>query len=63
MFDDNFFANFFGKSMETPAAYKERLDDYWKHGKIQQYYDLLNRCKEQYRVLRNGQGVHRVERK
>ena len=63
MLDDNFFADFFGKFMGTPESYKEKLDDYWQHGNVKQYYELLNRCKEQYRVLRNTRGRHRVERK
>lgn len=38
------------------------LNDYWKHGKIKEYYNLVNNLKRNgYCVLRNKQGLHKVE--
>ena len=59
--NENFFANFFDR-LTSSKSYCERLDDYWRHGKVEQYYCLLNNCKSAgFRVMRNSAGEHRVE--
>jgi len=63
MLDDNFFADFFSKYTQTPDSYSEKLNEYWERGKIREYYDLLNQCKEQHKVMRNSSGKHRVEKR
>lgn len=63
MFDDNFFADFFGNMMKTSETFKNDLDDYWQRGKVSEYYEVLYECKKQYRVLRNSDGIHKLEKR
>lgn len=63
MFDDNFFADFFCNTMKTSETFKNDLDDYWQRGKVQEYYEVLYECKKQYRVLRNSDGKHKLEKR
>ena len=63
MFDDNFFADFFSNMTKTSDTFKEDLDDYWQRGKVSEYYEVLYECKKQYRVLRNSDGIHKLEKR
>ena len=63
MMDDNFFADFFGKYMDSAVDVKDRLDEYWQRGKIKEYYELLNLAKQNHKVMRNSDGVHKLERR
>ncbi len=63
MFDDKFFADFFGGMMKTSETFKNDLDDYWQRGKVSEYYEVLYECKKQYRVLRNSDGIHKLEKR
>ena len=58
---DSLFGDIFGASM--PENQQKLLDDYWKHGDVQNYYNLINRIKQSgYKVFRNSQGKHLVKR-
>lgn len=49
---DSVFGDIFGENYL--AVQVEKLDDFWEHGKIQQYYKLLNSIKcDGRRVFRN----------
>ena len=61
MLDDNFFADFFNNLGKKPEQYVEQLNEYWRRGQVDQYYNLLNECKQRYRVMRNSVGLHKVE--
>lgn len=63
MFDDNFFADFFSNMIKTSDAFKKDLDDYWQRGKVSEYYEVLYECKKQYKVLRNSDGIHKLEKR
>lgn len=61
MLNDNFFADFFNNLGKTTKQYVEQLNEYWRRGQVDQYYNLLNECKQKHRVMRNSVGLHKVE--
>lgn len=63
MINDNFFESFFGNILIQPEDLTEELDKYWIKCMIDEYYRLLNECKITYKVYRNSQGRHKLERR
>lgn len=63
MIDDNFFESFFGNILRHPEDLAKELDEYWSGYVIDKYYRLLNECKITYKVYRNSQGMHKLERR
>ncbi len=57
------FGSIFGEMYnETPEEFIEILNSHWERGKIKEYYEVLYYCKRNYRVFRNSNGKHKVER-
>ena len=57
------FGSIFGEMYnETPEEFIEILNSHWESGKIKEYYKVLYHRKRNYRVFRNGNGKHKVER-
>lgn len=58
--DDLFGGIFVMNDIETQA---DTLKTYWKHGKVKEYYELLNQLKQcGYRVYRNDDGEHIIKK-
>lgn len=61
---DNQFGEIFGDIFSygcSASDWKDKLDEYWEHSKIESYHKTLIECKAKgFRVLRNSEGKHRV---
>lgn len=59
----NFFNGVINNGGDNSKVIKQDLDDYWKHSKVDKYWDLYHRSQDKYIIQRNSDGRHNVIRK